>query len=63
VGANGGTVDLAWRREAQRAVLDLDNHGEPFVLIWRQAGRPSAAPVERRVGPGRTRLVLPLREE
>lgn len=63
VGANGGTVDLAWRREAQRAVLDLDNHGEPFVLTWRQAGRPSAAPVERRVGPGRTRLVLPLREE
>jgi len=63
VGASGGTIDLAWRREAQRAVLDLDNHGESFVLTWRQVGQRATAPLERRIGPGRTRLVVPLGEE
>ncbi|MDQ1118147.1 glycogen debranching enzyme [Pseudoxanthomonas winnipegensis] len=64
VGADGGTVDLAWRREAHRAVLELDNHGQAFDLTWRQLGGDAAPPtLERRIGPGRTRLVLPWSEE
>jgi len=56
-----GRIDLRWRRHADRAELEIENRGAPFVLAWEQHGSGKAAPVviERRVGRGKTRLGVP----
>lgn len=55
-----GRVDLRWRNLANRAELEIENRGSPFLLIWTQA-RGEGAPVviERRIAAGRTRLDVP----
>ncbi|WP_026107364.1 MGH1-like glycoside hydrolase domain-containing protein [Dyella ginsengisoli] len=54
-------VDLAWRREGAAAVLEVDNHGAPVELDWRQAGAGGASPPPRMVPSGRSRWELPIR--
>ncbi|AND67874.1 hypothetical protein ATSB10_04200 [Dyella thiooxydans] len=53
-------VDLAWRREGAAAVLEVDNHGAPVELDWRQAGADAASPSTRMVPSGRSRWELPI---
>lgn len=50
-----GEVDLAWRRDADGAVLEIDNRGPPLRLVWRDRSG-SGRIVERTVPSGRTRL-------
>ena len=46
------------------ARVKADREGQAFDLTWRQLGGNAAPPtLERRIGPGRTRLVLPWSEE